>query len=211
MNAPQDFLPLPEGEMLQLAWPTPNHHLFDAPDRFFARTRINPDYGRPGFTRDCGKRLHRGCDIAPIEVRREDRLVRVQFSDCARGLEYPSDEPAWIPLDEIFAVAEGIVLEVDADGARSTYGRHVVLAHRWPRSGRLFRTLYAHLETVAVQLGNRVPAGARLGVMGRTSSSEDARNWMAIAPHLHFEAQDGEGRCHDPEQFLRRFLSPPTA
>ena len=29
---------------------------------------------------------------------------------------------------------------------------------------------------------------------------------MAIAPHLHFEAQDGEGRPYNPEAFLRAFL-----
>jgi murein DD-endopeptidase MepM/ murein hydrolase activator NlpD len=200
------FQPLPAGERPFLAWPTPNRALFDAPERFFARTRANADYGRPGFTRDCGKRLHRGCDIAPVSVRPESRTVTVLFSDCARGVEYPSAEPAWIPEDDIFAVADGVVLEAVADESVSTYGRHVVLAHVWPRSGEAFRTVYAHLDAVTVSPGVSVVAGQKLGTMGRTSSSADAKNWMAIAPHLHFEAQDDAGRHYNPEAFLRAFI-----
>ena len=51
---PKSFAPIPAGNRLGLAWPTANHSLLDAPPRFFAATRANPDYGRPGWTRDCG-------------------------------------------------------------------------------------------------------------------------------------------------------------
>src|SRR5262245_43255478 len=56
------FVSLPEQEHLELAWPTVNHFLRSAPDKFFARTRVNSDYGKPGWTRDCGRRAHFGCD-----------------------------------------------------------------------------------------------------------------------------------------------------
>jgi hypothetical protein len=42
--------------------------------------------------------------------------------------------------------------------------------------------------------------------MGQTSRSADARNWLAIAPHLHFEARNESGQNYDPVEFLRRFL-----
>jgi murein DD-endopeptidase MepM/ murein hydrolase activator NlpD len=42
--------------------------------------------------------------------------------------------------------------------------------------------------------------------MGQTSRSADARNWMAIAPHLHFEVRDADGHAYDPVEFLKRFL-----
>ena len=40
--------------------------------------------------------------------------------------------------------------------------------------------------------------------MGQTARSADARNWMAIAPHLHFEVRDAEGRAYEPVEFLKR-------
>ena len=76
----QGFVPLPSDETIRITWPTPNHHLFDAPEKFFAQTRVNLDYGKPGWTRDCGKRFHRGCDIAPVDVTPTGKTTRVVFS-----------------------------------------------------------------------------------------------------------------------------------
>ena len=210
------FVPWPAGETLPLAWPTGNRLLFEAPDRYFARTRANPDYGKPGWTRDCGHRFHRGCDIAPLNVRPTGATTTVQFTDCATGREYPSEEPVLIPTDEVFAVADGEVEEINRDEAASLFGCYVVLRHRWPRCGDSFFTLYAHLSAYRPDLPARVPAGRRVGYLGQTSSSADARNWMAIAPHLHFEVWNAWGESHDPALFLETFLpraagSPPRA
>src|SRR5260221_14435953 len=98
-NPRRKFRSLPSDEHLQIAWPTPNRHLFDAPDKFFARTRGNADYGKPGFTGDCGKRFHRGCDIAPVSVTATGKTTRVIFTDCAPGQDFPSDEPSFVPHD----------------------------------------------------------------------------------------------------------------
>jgi murein DD-endopeptidase MepM/ murein hydrolase activator NlpD len=192
------FTPLPN-ETIQIAWPTPNRHLFDAPEKFFARTRVNPDYGKPGFTRDCGKRFHRGCDIAPVHVTATGKMTTVMFTDCVTGTEYPSDEPTFVPHDEVFAVCPGKPIEIVTDENASDFGRHVVCEHRWPASGEQFFTLYAHLAEIQIE-------GACLGRMGQTSRISDARNWMAIAPHLHFEVRDAAGNAYDPVEFLRRFL-----
>ena len=186
-----NFIPLPN-EQIQVTWPTPNHFLFDAPEKFFARTRVNPDYGRPGWTRDCGKRFHRGCDIAPVSVTPTGQTTTVIFTDCATGKDFESVEPTFVPHDEVFQVFEGKIVESVTDESLSDFGKHVVVEHRWPGSGEKFFTLYAHL--------------AGPWQMGQTSRSADARNWMAIAPHLHFEVRDAAGNNYDPVEFLKKFL-----
>jgi len=216
------FVPLPANEQIVITWPTPNQQLFTALEKFFARTRVNPDFGKPGWTRDCGRRFHRGCDIAPVNVTPTDQTTRVIFTDCATGKDFASDEPTFIPHDEVFAVFPGKIGKAVPDESASDFGRHVIIEHHWPVSGAKFFTLYGHLAEVlggaassprfwkagrgedAAPTG--VVAGLHIGTMGQTSRSADARNWMAIAPHLHFEVRDGAGNAYDPVEFLKRFL-----
>ena len=204
-----EFRPLPEGERLHLAWPTPNRALHREPERYLAATRVNPDYGKPGYTRDCGRRFHRGCDIAPVKKRSAGGSVRVMFTDCATGREYPSREPAFIPEDDVFCVYPGRVDECITHPEESDFGIHLVIRHRWPGSGRAFYTLYGHLDGVLAAQDQEVSAGRRIGVMGTTAKSAGARAWMAIAPHLHFEAWDHEKRAYDPLAFLSAYLPRP--
>lgn len=56
------------------------------------------------------------------------------------------------------------------------WGKLVTIAH----AGRA-RTLYAHLSQVAVQVGQRVEAGQRIGRVGASGQS--------TGPHLHFEVR----------------------
>jgi murein DD-endopeptidase MepM/ murein hydrolase activator NlpD len=203
----QDFTALPSEETIRIAWPTPNHLLFDTPERFFARTRVNADYGKPGWTRDCGKRFHRGCDIAPVNVTATGQTTRVIFTDCATNRDFEGEEPTFVPHDDVFCVFDGVVHEVVTDENVSDFGKHAVIQHIWPHSGAKFFTLYGHLAEVAVG-GQRsaINGGQTTGRMGQTSRSADARNWMAIAPHLHFEVRDAGGQSYDPVEFLKRFL-----
>ncbi len=203
-NSANQFVPLPIDEPLAIAWPTPNHFLLDAPEKFFARTRINPDYGKPGFTRDCGKRFHRGCDIAPVKVATTGLMTRVIFTDCATNTDFESEEPTFVPQDDVFCVFDGRVMEIVEDVSVSDFGKHVIVEHVWSRSGRRFFTLYAHLSKI--HASSTVQRGQLIGKMGQTARSADARNWMAIAPHLHFEVWDAERRAYDPMEFLRNFL-----
>jgi len=76
------------------------------------------------------------------------------------------------------------------------YGRNVVLAHD---DGA--RTLYGHMDTVAVVPGEFVAEGAPLGTVGRTEFGGPDHDTM-LGPkgaHLHFEAA------------LRSYPMPPTA
>jgi hypothetical protein len=225
----QSFVVLPSAETIRIAWPTANHFLLEAPEKFFARTRINPDYGKPGFTRDCGKRFHWGCDIAPVKVMATGKTTRVVFTDCATGVDFEGEEPTFLPQDDVFCVFDGRVAKVVEDESVSDFGKHVVVEHVWPRSGERFFTLYGHLGEITEQnsfpsprsspprgeeiirtreifVGNSVRCGQLIGKMGQTARGADARNWMAIAPHLHFEVRDAEGRAYEPVEFLRRFV-----
>jgi len=193
-----EFVPLPDNEPLRVVWPTPGRQL--------ARTRVNPDYGRPGWTRNCGRRFHRGCDIAPLHVTPSGETTRVVFTDCATQTDFESEEPTFCPHDDVFCVFDGILVEAVEDEAASDFGKHIVLAHRWPRSGATFYTLYAHLSEL--RLANREPrTGDGIGRMGQTSRNADARNWLRIAPHLHFEVRDATGRAYNPLEFLQRFAA----
>lgn len=198
------FVPLPAGIDRMLHWPTDNRLLFSDPDRYFARTSANPNYGRPGWTRDCGKRFHRGCDIAPVHVTPDGKTHTVFFSNCDDGTEYPAQKPGWIPHDAVYAVADGKVVERNHQAETSTLGHYLILQHTV--TGFVFFSLYAHLETMIVTTGTLVRAGEVIATMGQTSSSADARTWMAIAPHLHLEFWNEQGRSLDPEVMLRSLL-----
>lgn len=84
------------------------------------------------------------------------------------------------------AAADGTV--VDA-GPVAGYGIWVRLKHA---DGTV--TLYGHLNTSEVSLGERVMAGDLIATMGNTGNS--------TGPHLHFEVQLGGAQRIDPVPWL---------
>jgi peptidoglycan hydrolase-like protein with peptidoglycan-binding domain len=74
-------------------------------------------------------------------------------------------------------------------GVRPGWGLVVTLAH-----GDGVRTMYAHLSWSSVRLGQRVTAGATVGLVGATGD--------ATGPHLHFEVRI-RGAAVDPLPSLR--------
>ena len=86
----------------------------------------------------------------------------------------------------IYATAPGIVSFV---GVRSGYGNVVEIDH-----GRGFKTRFAHLNSMAVQAGQRIKLGQRIGAMGTTGRSTGV--------HLHYEVWMN-GRPQNPARFMR--------
>ena len=68
----------------------------------------------------------------------------------------------------ILAVDDGIVIPIPEDGK---YGNTVVIQHLWGRS------LYGHLNTLAVTLGQRITKGDVVAISGNTG--------LSTGPHLH--------------------------
>lgn len=72
----------------------------------------------------------------------------------------------------VFAVCDGVVTKTEY--LTYSYGYHVIVD-----CGDGWTTLYAHLSAISVNLGQRVTAGATLGMTGNTGFS--------TGHHLHFE------------------------
>ena len=86
----------------------------------------------------------------------------------------------------VFAADDGVVALV---GATSTgYGHYVVIAHAGG-----FDTLYGHLSTALVSVGQVVSQGTPVGLEGSTGNS--------TGPHLHFELRVNQ-RPVDPTPYL---------
>lgn len=76
----------------------------------------------------------------------------------------------------ILAAANGEVIVAKASGWNGGYGNYVVIKHS---NGT--QTLYAHLSSVSVGVGQYVTAGQTIGVIGNTGRS--------TGTHLHFEVR----------------------
>jgi murein DD-endopeptidase MepM/ murein hydrolase activator NlpD len=121
--------------------------------------------GQYGFVRDPVEtaagmiytRFHEGMDIRPM---RRD----------AKGE----------PLDEVRAIADGKVVYANQAAGASNYGRYVVVEHRW--GGCPYYSLYAHLSTIAITIGQEVKQGEKLAIMGHTGNGINRER-----AHVHVE------------------------
>src|SRR5947207_2535041 len=149
-----------ERSVLDLVLPTDNDALFSGGgpafyqyiERDFKGVKSTPwDGGQYGFVRDpietsagiVYTRFHEGIDIKPL---RRDA-----------GGE---------PLDDVCAIADGKVVHTNLVPGYSNYGKYIVIENRW--DGSNYFSLYGHLNSIAVQPGESVQRGQRIGVMGYT-------------------------------------------
>lgn len=101
-------------------------------------------------------------------------------------------------LSPVLAAQDGIVEFVNRRGGES-YGLHVVIRHPWNDEPFRYRTLYAHLSSVSVSVGDIVGRGDPIGIAGATGTG---------AVHLHFGVYDavnglkGYLRCVDCSAML---------
>ena len=151
------------------------------------RTRLGLEMGAPldgaprvisswiGDVRDDGARSHRGIDVESVlgEPVRAVADGRVNFA----GVDYPGARANEnLTPEEIEAVPRSEM---------GNGGRYVCILHR-PEGGGWVRSCYMHLEDVAVEWGQEVRRGERIGTVGRTGMRRSA-------PHLHFELHSPEG------------------
>ena len=86
---------------------------------------------------------------------------------------------------DILASDHGVVKAAGTDGS---FGKRVIIDHN---NG--FETIYAHLDSIDVKVGDKVPQGTKLGVMGTTGRSTGI--------HLHFEISEN-GDIKDPLNYV---------
>jgi hypothetical protein len=81
------------------------------------------------------------------------------------------------------------------------YGISVMIKHDFNYGEKSLYTVYAHLDGVTVEVGQRVKSGEQVGILGLTGNTS--------GPHVHFEVrvEDAEnGKVQNPELWL----SPPV-
>lgn len=152
----------------RMAWqlPTENDGLFQGQKNRFYQPTISrrPVSGMFGFVRTSEpeparifEHFHKGIDIRALH----------------------RDEKGE-PTDVVRASAEGEVVRVNLDEKISDYGKQVIVRHLWGEQP--VYSIYGHLASIGVQVGQKVRAGDPLGVMGWTGPglSRDRA-------HLHFE------------------------
>ena len=102
------------------------------------------------------------------------------------GITYNGGIDLYADDHDIRAAFDGTVEKVayQANG----YGNYVKIRHAWGFS------LYAHLERIYINVGDRVTAGTKIGLMGSTGNS--------TGTHLHFEMRDLAEKVLDPSEFF---------
>ena len=76
----------------------------------------------------------------------------------------------------VVAAAEGTVIKAASSGYNGGYGNVIILSH--PNGTQ---SIYAHLSTVGVQVGQKLRQGQVMGTSGNTG--------LSSGPHLHFETR----------------------
>ncbi|BBY31513.1 hypothetical protein GCM10023114_34350 [Mycolicibacterium sediminis] len=142
--------------------------------------------------------LARGLAFAQERAQREARLQRPQFVFPVRGILTSGFGTRWGTLHAgldianaigtpIYAASDG---EVIASGPTPGYGMWVKI-----RSTDGVVTLYGHVDTTTVQVGERVLAGDQIATVGNRGNS--------TGPHLHFEVHLKGSEKTDPMAWLR--------
>jgi len=100
-----------------------------------------------------------------------------------------------------FTAPKGTAIQATGDGkvikaerGRNGYGNTVEIDH-----GFGYKTLYAHMHTIDVKVGQKVKKGQKIGSVGNTG--------ISTAPHLHYEVHIN-GRAVNPIDYVLDGLTP---
>lgn len=141
----------------------------------------------------------RGVAFANDRAQREARLQQPLYVMPTKGIFTSNFGYRWGVLHAgidlansigtpIYAVSDGIVID---SGPAAGYGALVKLRHA---DGTV--TLYGHVNTTLVSVGQRVMAGDQIATMGNRGNS--------TGPHLHFEVLQGGTERIDPVPWLAK-------
>jgi murein DD-endopeptidase MepM/ murein hydrolase activator NlpD len=143
--------------------------------------------------------LAKGMAFANDRAQREARLQQPLYVMPTKGIFTSNFGYRWGVLHAgidlansigtpIFAVSDGVVIDA---GPTAGYGMWVKLRHA---DGTV--TLYGHVNTTLVSVGQRVMAGDQIATMGNRGNS--------TGPHLHFEVLQGGTERIDPVPWLAK-------
>lgn len=143
--------------------------------------------------------LAKGVAFANDRAQREARLSQPLYVMPTKGIFTSNFGYRWGVLHAgidlansigtpIYAVSDGVVID---SGPASGYGMLVKLRHA---DGTV--TLYGHINTTLVSVGERVMAGDQIATMGNRGNS--------TGPHLHFEVLQGGSERIDPVPWLAK-------
>jgi murein DD-endopeptidase MepM/ murein hydrolase activator NlpD len=143
--------------------------------------------------------LAHGVAFAQERAQREARLQQPLFVMPTKGIFTSGFGYRWGVLHAgidlansigtpIHAVSDGVVIDA---GPTAGYGMWVKLRHA---DGTV--TLYGHVNTTMVRVGERVMAGDQIATMGNRGNS--------TGPHLHFEVLLGGSQRVDPVPWLAK-------
>ena len=148
--------------------------------------------------------LAKGAAFAQERAEREARLPRPLYVMPTKGVFTSGFGYRWGVLHggidiansigtPIYAVSDGVVIDA---GPTAGYGAWVKLRHA---DGTV--TLYGHVNTWLVSVGQRVMAGDQIATIGNRGNS--------TGPHCHFEVLlNGTDRIDPVPWFAQRGLSP---
>lgn len=91
----------------------------------------------------------------------------------------------------VVAAADGTVIYINEDSRNCTscgYGNHVIVEHK---NG--YRSVYGHLTSISVKMGQKLNSGEKVGTVGNTGHSYGC--------HLHFEIRANE-EFVDPMNYI---------
>lgn len=91
--------------------------------------------------------------------------------------------------EQVVASSQGTVIIADDSTLHKNYGKVVVIDH-----GEATLSMYLHMDSIAVNKGDRVKQGQSIGKVGETG--------QATGPHLHFEIL-AAGRHVDPASIVK--------
>lgn len=143
--------------------------------------------------------LARGVAFAQERAQREARLQQPLYVMPTKGIFTSNFGYRWGVLHAgidlanaigtpIYAVSDGVVIDA---GPTAGYGAWVKLLHA---DGTV--TLYGHVNTTLVSVGERVMAGDQIATMGNRGNS--------TGPHLHFEVLMNGSERIDPVPWLAK-------